>query len=160
MDIEGYTYITHKLIRRPWGPECRFTFARENGSHINEVIKIPGMDISNQDLIALVSARLAQIKAAEDREALYIKELDGFGPEVAEAIHWLIRKIIRGASAWGHEVSVTQDNVRAFFGNFTGTGTIEGSGNAERIKLEAGQYMESEVVDTGAVTVTLAKDVY
>ena len=34
MEIEGYTYITHKLIDRPWYPECRYTFARSDGSHI------------------------------------------------------------------------------------------------------------------------------
>lgn len=28
MEISGYTYITHKLIDRPWYPECRFTVAR------------------------------------------------------------------------------------------------------------------------------------
>ena len=38
LEIEGYTYITHKLINRPWGPEIRFTMARPDGSHINAVL--------------------------------------------------------------------------------------------------------------------------
>jgi len=62
MEIEGFTYITHKLINRPWGPECRYTFAWPTGEHINEVIRIPGMDISNEDLKILVAAQLAKLK--------------------------------------------------------------------------------------------------
>ena len=40
LTIPDYTYIAHKLINRPWGPEVRFTVARSDGSHINEVIPI------------------------------------------------------------------------------------------------------------------------
>ena len=93
MEIEGYTYITHKLIDRPWYPECRYTFAKADGSHINEVIRIPDMGISNEDLKALVFARLAKLKAAEDREAKFCRIIDAFGPELKEALLWLIRKI-------------------------------------------------------------------
>jgi hypothetical protein len=49
---------------------------------------------------------------------------------------------------WGHQTGVTEDNIREFFGNWTGTGTITGSGDNEQIELEVGQWMESEVVDT------------
>ena len=93
MEIEGYTYITHKLIDRPWYPECRCTFARLDGSHINEVIRIPGMDISNEDLTTLVSARLAKLKASEEREANFCRIIDGWGPELKEALLWLVCKI-------------------------------------------------------------------
>jgi hypothetical protein len=65
-----------------------------------------------------------------------------------------------GPTCWGHQTGVTQTNIRAFQGNWTGTGSIENTGDSERIKLEPGQYMISEVVETGAVTVTLGKDVY
>jgi len=93
MNIEGYTYITHKLINRPWYPECRYTFARLDGSHINEVIQIPSMKISDKDLIALVSAALAKRKAAEDHEAKFCRLIDNWGDELKEALFWLIREI-------------------------------------------------------------------
>jgi len=69
LEIEGYTYITHKLINRPWGPEIRFTMARPDGSHINAVLPIPSMDATNQQLIDIVSAYLARLKEVEDMEA-------------------------------------------------------------------------------------------
>ena len=40
MKIEGYQYITHKIIPRPWGIECRFTVARPDGTHINEIVML------------------------------------------------------------------------------------------------------------------------
>jgi hypothetical protein len=67
--------------------------------------------------------------------------------------------IIEGSTCWGHVTGVTQTNVRAFT-NWTGTGTIENSGDTERLKLAPGEYMESEVVNTGAGTITIDKDAY
>jgi len=93
MNIEGYTYITHKLINRPWYPECRYTFAKPDSTHINEVIRIPSMEITNEDLIDLVSAALAKRKAAEDREAKFCRIIDSWGPELKEALLWLVRKV-------------------------------------------------------------------
>jgi hypothetical protein len=55
---------------------------------------------------------------------------------------------------------VTETNIRDFQGNWTGTGTIGGSGDAETICLDAGESMISEVVDTGAYTVTLYQNLY
>ena len=40
MKIEGYLYIIHKIIPRPWGIECRFTVARPDGTHINEIVML------------------------------------------------------------------------------------------------------------------------
>lgn len=40
MKIEGYTYIAHKIIQCPWGIECRFTVAKHDGSHINDIVMI------------------------------------------------------------------------------------------------------------------------
>jgi len=37
MDIKGYKYIAHKIVPRPWGIECRFTVARLDESHINDI---------------------------------------------------------------------------------------------------------------------------
>lgn len=59
--IDGYKYITHKLINRPWGPECRYTVAKADGSHINDVVVIPSMKIEEKELTEIVAARLAMI---------------------------------------------------------------------------------------------------
>lgn len=111
LNIEGYTYIAHKLIRRPWGPECRFTFARPDGSHINDVIPIGSIDISNADLVVLVTTYLGRMKAEEDRQALFSHVFDDSGKEIKEAVFWLIRKIraypnatiAQAQTAWNNE---------------------------------------------------------
>jgi len=63
---------------------------------------------------------------------------------------------------WGHDTAVSESNVRDFDGNWTGTGTIENAGVAdtERLALEAGENMVSEVVRTGAVDILLDYNVY
>jgi hypothetical protein len=64
MEIKDHTYITHKLIDRPWYPECRFTVARlTDDSHINEVIRIPSMKVEETDLAKLIEAALVMIDA-------------------------------------------------------------------------------------------------
>ena len=61
LTIEGYTYITHKLINRPWGPEVRFTVAREDGSHINEVAPVSSMKIEEKELVEAIVNLLKRI---------------------------------------------------------------------------------------------------
>lgn len=48
-----------------------------------------------------------------------------------------------------------EDNTRTFSGNWTGTATVVGSGDSERIEFASGQYMVSEVVETGTLNVIL-----
>lgn len=55
---------------------------------------------------------------------------------------------------------VTENNVRTFAQGWTGTGSITGSGDLEKICLAAGQYMESEITYTGTVSVTLLQNTY
>jgi len=55
---------------------------------------------------------------------------------------------------------VTEDNVRTFASNWTGTGAIENSGDAERLALESTEYMVSEIVDTGTATIELDYNFY
>ena len=50
--------------------------------------------------------------------------------------------------------------MRDFFGNWTGTGSIGGAGDAEILELETTKYMISEVVNTGTYTVTLLQNEY
>jgi hypothetical protein len=71
MEISGYTYITHKLIDRPWYPECRFTVARlTDNSHINEVIRIPSMKVEEKELVKLLEVELARIDAPRPEDPL------------------------------------------------------------------------------------------
>ena len=55
---------------------------------------------------------------------------------------------------------VVEDNVRTFVDNWAGTGIIESSGDAERLRLGSGQYMEGEVVNTGVKHVELLQSFY
>jgi hypothetical protein len=61
---------------------------------------------------------------------------------------------------WGHDTNVEEDNILDFTGNWTGTGTIAASGDAERIILYPGQYMESEVRFTGGGWYRIIRDKY
>lgn len=68
--------------------------------------------------------------------------------------------VIFGTVSWGHVDGVLEDNVRTFADHWTGTGAIGGSGNTETICVEAGEFMESEVIYTGPVSVELLQNVY
>jgi len=67
MNIKINTYITHKLIKRPWGAECRFTVAKDDNTHINEVISIPSINIEESELIKLIEQRLAVIDMPKEK---------------------------------------------------------------------------------------------
>ena len=68
---------------------------------------------------------------------------------------------ISGSVTWGHDTGVTETNIRDFSGNWTGTGSVSGSGDAEIISLDSGEYMESEVVQiSSGKTVRLRQNVY
>lgn len=55
---------------------------------------------------------------------------------------------------------MVEDNIETFATNWTGTGTISGVGDAETICLDAGEYMESNVVETGTLTVEILQNLY
>jgi hypothetical protein len=93
MNIAGYIYVTHKLINRPWGPECRFTVRRPDGTLIDDVVNISSMDISNANLVDVVTNHLSILKGIKDREALVCHLFDDAGIEVKEALRWLVRKV-------------------------------------------------------------------
>jgi hypothetical protein len=63
---------------------------------------------------------------------------------------------------WGHDTGVLEANVRDFQGNWTGTGEIINPGidDTERICLESGENMVSEVVATGVEDVIILYNVY
>ena len=61
---------------------------------------------------------------------------------------------------WGHDTAVVEDEVRDFNINWTGTGVISSSGDSEVIELEAGDYMESQDWNFGAMLCALQIDKY
>lgn len=71
-----------------------------------------------------------------------------------------IGPLLSGSVTWGHVTGVVEDNVETFANNWTGTGVISGSGDAETICLNEGEYMESNVVNTGTRTVELLQNNY
>lgn len=65
-----------------------------------------------------------------------------------------------GEVCWGHVTGVIEENIIPFTAKWFGTGVIENSGDTERVGLEMGQHMESEIVDTGINTITLLQNNY
>lgn len=61
---------------------------------------------------------------------------------------------------WGHDTAVTETTVANFTGNWTGTGAIEGTGDGEQLTLASGQNMVSDIVSTGATTITVTINKY
>jgi hypothetical protein len=67
-----------------------------------------------------------------------------------------------GETCWGHVTGVLEDNARTFNGNWTGTGAVEnpGANDNERLALEPGEYMISEMVYTDAILCQLLQNEY
>lgn len=68
--------------------------------------------------------------------------------------------LIEGSACWGKTENVQEGNIRTFSGNWTGTGMTLGSGDSEKILLSSGNYMESEIINTGANWLSITKDKY
>lgn len=91
----------------------------------------------------------------------------GYSDDADPDVYWLaimlevsVATAPIGSVCWGHVTGVTEANTRAFAGNWTGTGDISSSGDGETIDINAGEYMESEVVNTGIKTVELDQNHY
>jgi hypothetical protein len=65
MNIPGYEYIMHKFIERPWGYECRYTVKDANGNLIDDVVSVSAMDISEGELVTIITDRLSLLTAAK-----------------------------------------------------------------------------------------------
>lgn len=68
--------------------------------------------------------------------------------------------IISGTTCWGHSTGVTEVNTRTFAGHGSGTATITGSGDSEKLVFMPGQYWEFEQVNTGEETITITQNQY
>lgn len=58
MMIPNYTYITHRVVVRPWGIECLFTVADPEGNEINDIVVL---ESEIEDIAAAIFARLAEV---------------------------------------------------------------------------------------------------
>jgi len=74
--------------------------------------------------------------------------------------HKYVELTISGSACWGHSTGVVEDNIRTFLNNWTGTGSVDSSGDGEQLVLGGSEYMESEVVNTGVRHVVLSQNVY
>ena len=61
MKIEGYEYIAHKIINRPWGVECRFAVKKPDGDDINDIVIIKDEKVTEKELVELITSRLQMI---------------------------------------------------------------------------------------------------
>jgi len=61
MKLKDYQYITHKIIFRPWGVECRFTVARLDGTHINDIVMLKDGKEDETQLALLIFERLKKV---------------------------------------------------------------------------------------------------
>lgn len=68
--------------------------------------------------------------------------------------------LTEGTVVWGQESdwTGTYDNVLTFDGNWSGTGAIMGLSDAEFIQLQSGEYMISNVVNTGLESIRLKQN--
>ena len=58
MNINNYELITHKLIDRPYGWECRYTVRKETGTLIDDVVSITDEKINEEELARIIENRL------------------------------------------------------------------------------------------------------
>lgn len=65
-----------------------------------------------------------------------------------------------GDITYGHDTSVEETYVENFTNRWTGTGTISGSGDSEKISMTTGEYMESPIIYTGSSGITLLQGKY
>jgi hypothetical protein len=88
----------------------------------------------------------------------------GSGSDTHNTIYFIALKkaatLTTGSTCWGHDTGVTEINIRDFAGNWTGPGSITGSGDSEQMSIGTGEEMVSETVNTGAVTVRLLQNQY
>lgn len=67
---------------------------------------------------------------------------------------------IKGVSiCWGHDSGVEEGSIRNL-SIWSGTGSIVGSGDDEKLALESDEYMESENIETGQNNILLSINKY
>ena len=78
----------------------------------------------------------------------------------SSVVHAFIYGSIYGTVCWGHSTNVVENNTRTLSGDWTGTGSISGSGDAEVATIASGEYINSAVVRTEERLISLRINVY
>mgnify|MGYP001822845972 FL=1 len=65
-----------------------------------------------------------------------------------------------GDICWGHDTGVEEDNTANFYGSWTGTGSIEETGDNEKVGLLVGEYEVSHVHNFGSRTAKIQLNKY
>jgi len=91
LEIEGYDYITHKIVQRPWGKECRFTVKGTKGN-IDDVISV-AENVTDEELVLKIKNHAEYRERQKDREDRTCQVFDNTGPEVRQALNWIVRYI-------------------------------------------------------------------
>jgi hypothetical protein len=68
MNIPGYKYLTHKIITRPWGVECRFAVRRDNEPDFNDIVMVSSEKADEKELVELIVARLKLCDRPKDQD--------------------------------------------------------------------------------------------
>lgn len=61
INIPNYTYVTHRIIARPWGIECNFTVRDITGNDINDTITVTSAVVDESEIAELITTRLQSI---------------------------------------------------------------------------------------------------
>jgi hypothetical protein len=70
MEIEGYKYIQHNIITRPWGIECQFTVVKIDGTHINDIVMVKSEKADEKEIASLITQRLIEVDHIKEPEPL------------------------------------------------------------------------------------------
>lgn len=61
MDIKDYTWVTGKIINRPWGVEYRYTMKNSAGKYFDDIVLLENENVSEETIAELIIAKLGQI---------------------------------------------------------------------------------------------------
>jgi hypothetical protein len=73
VEIEGYKYLAHKIVPRPWGIECRFTVDK-NGLHFNDIVMLETGKEDEKEIAGIILKRMLVMDrpdAKQEPEKIY-----------------------------------------------------------------------------------------
>lgn len=89
MKIEGYQYITHAIIPRPWGIECRYTVADQDGNHINDIVMLSDGKEDEETIAEKILYKLQSQAAVEEEPPAKLYTEDEVNELLRDA--WVLR---------------------------------------------------------------------
>ena len=89
---DGLTHIVHKIKPRPWGYEAVLTIYN-NGDPVEGFTPCWKTNPTHEQINEVIASIKNRIQTRLDYEAVRSIVFDSLGPEIKEAIFWLIQKI-------------------------------------------------------------------